>query len=316
MKLHNRQIKGSFWSDPDLIYELSREQRMFFIGIIQLAEDSGCLEYDARPMKMLLYPADNDITPEILDEWIKKLIQMGKLIIYEVEGKKYLYLKNFHKHQSLRFMAPPEVPLPPWVQWQQKDERERYGKYVISNGLVNGHINNSQNEEKEDIHRDIYTHIHDDIHEEINADINDDINAHKLVEVSISNKTYVSEFEEFWKNYPRKTDKKQAYFQWKARIKSGVSSGDLLLAAKNYAAECRQVKREERYIKHAKTFIGAHGSYEEYLKKEEYFEGINISNIGMLPDPPTEEEEEADRQRFLKKIEKIKGEMGKTNEVS
>ena len=37
MKLHNRQIKGSFWSDPDLIYELSREQRMFFIGIIQLA---------------------------------------------------------------------------------------------------------------------------------------------------------------------------------------------------------------------------------------------------------------------------------------
>jgi len=156
------------------------------------------------------------------------------------------------------------------------------------------------------------------------CEVKDNAYAHKTKEEKIreekiskdNNKTYVSEFEEFWKNYPRKTDKKQAYFQWKARIKSGVSSGDLLLAAKNYAAECRQVKREERYIKHAKTFIGAHGSYEEYLKKEEYFEGINISNIGMLPDPPTEEEEEADRQRFLKKIEKIKGEMGKTNEVS
>jgi len=37
MRLHNRQIKGNFWSDPDLIYELNRDQRMFFIGLTQLA---------------------------------------------------------------------------------------------------------------------------------------------------------------------------------------------------------------------------------------------------------------------------------------
>ncbi len=66
MKIHNRQIKGSFWSDPDLIYELSREQRMFYIGLTQLAEDSGCLEYHTRSIKINLYPADNDITPDKL----------------------------------------------------------------------------------------------------------------------------------------------------------------------------------------------------------------------------------------------------------
>ena len=138
MRLHNRQIKGNFWSDPDLIYELNRDQRMFFIGLTQLAEDSGCLEYDPRSFKIILYPADNDINPELLTEWTEIIIKMGKLIVYEVEGKKYLYIKNFHKHQSLRNPAPPEIPLPTWITWKQKDDRTRYGEYI--NDFANGYI--------------------------------------------------------------------------------------------------------------------------------------------------------------------------------
>ena len=160
MRLHNRQIKGSFWSDPNLIYELTREQRMFFIGLTQLAEDSGCLEYDPRSFKILLYPADVDITPETLTEWTEKIIEMGKLIIYEVEGKKYLFIKNFHKHQALRFMVPPEIPLPPWIEWQQKDERERYGKYIVNYDAMNSYINKQQNGNSKDINNDIYEDIY------------------------------------------------------------------------------------------------------------------------------------------------------------
>ncbi len=277
MKLHNRQINGDFWSDPDLIYELTREQRMFFIGVTQLAEDSGCLEYDLRSMKILLYPADNDITPDILKEWVEKLVKMEKLIAYEVEGKRYLFVKNFHKHQSLKFMARPEVPLPPWVRWQQKDERERYGKYEVFNDIINGYTNGSQVTHFEDINNDINAHmceVKDNAYGHM-CEVKDNAYAHKTKEEKIreekiskdNNKTYVSEFEEFWKIYPRKTDKKQAYIQWKARIKSGVSPGNLLLAAKNYALECQQLKKEERYIKHAKTFIGVNGSFEEYINK-------------------------------------------------
>ena len=138
MRLHNRQIKGSFWSDPDLIYELNRDQRMFFIGLTQLAEDSGCLEYDPRSFKIILYPADNDINPEVLTEWTEKIIKMGKLIVYEVEGKKYLYIKNFPKHQSLRTPAPPEIPLPIWICWKPREGSSRYGMYVYesSNNYV------------------------------------------------------------------------------------------------------------------------------------------------------------------------------------
>ena len=165
MRLHNRQIKGNFWSDPDLVCELTRDQRMFFLGITQLAEDSGCLEYDPRSMKIILYPADNDITPDDLKEWTEKIIEMGKIVTYEVEGKKYLFIKNFHKHQSLKFPAPPEVPLPPWVKWQQKDERERYGQYVVINGNINDHIHRHTYEDVHgDINKDTHDHIHNDIH--------------------------------------------------------------------------------------------------------------------------------------------------------
>jgi len=125
----------------------------------------------------------------------------------------------------------------------------------------------------------------------------------------INIKTYVSEFEEFWKNYPRKTDKKQAYFQWKARVKSGVSSENLLFAAKNYAAECKHLKREERYIKHAKTFIGINGSYEEYFEKkvdseELDFKEYGVDNIGWLPEIKklTPEEEKTEEEAFMERI--------------
>lgn len=147
MRLHNRQIKGSFWSDPDLVYELTREQRMFFIGLTQLAEDSGCLEYDPRSFKILLYPADTDITPEILTEWTEKIIEMGKLIPYEVEGKQYLFIKNFHKHQSLRIQTPPELPLPSWIHFEYREGSDKFGKYVCD--LVNGTIDNENEEYKE-----------------------------------------------------------------------------------------------------------------------------------------------------------------------
>lgn len=156
MRLHNRQIKGSFWSDPDILCDLTRDQRMFFIGLIQVAEDSGCLEYDTRALKILLFPIDNDITPDLLKEWIEKIISMGKLIIYEIDGKKYLYLKNFHKHQSLRLPTPTDVPLPPWINWVSKDERKRYGCYEINNELLNDYIHGH-------IHEDINSNGHEDI---------------------------------------------------------------------------------------------------------------------------------------------------------
>lgn len=131
MRLHNRQVKADFWRDTEIISAFSIPGRMFYQGLWHLADDSGCLENDILSFKLHLFPLDNDITPDIIQEWVDKLIQMGKAIPYEAEGKKCLYLKNFHKHQTLKNPAPPTVPLPPWITWQPYRSNSRAGKYII-----------------------------------------------------------------------------------------------------------------------------------------------------------------------------------------
>ncbi|MBD5464131.1 MAG: hypothetical protein HDR24_13945 [Lachnospiraceae bacterium] len=82
---------------------------------------------------------------------------------------------------------------------------------------------------------------------------------------AISN--YSTDFEEFWRIYPRKADKAQAYKKYQARIKDGFSHEQLCEAAKKYADECQRNRTEEKYIKHGKTFLGEATPFLDYLPK-------------------------------------------------
>lgn len=81
-------------------------------------------------------------------------------------------------------------------------------------------------------------------------------------------KGYTSDFEEFWLIYPRKVDKAQAYKKYKARLEDGFSHEQLCEAAKNYAAQCKRDRTEDKYIKHGKTFLGESTPFLDYLPKE------------------------------------------------
>jgi len=76
---------------------------------------------------------------------------------------------------------------------------------------------------------------------------------------------YTLEFEEFWKHYPRKVEKKRAFRAWKARLREGVKPETLIQACKNYAAYCMRQGIEPRYIKHPSTFLGPDKPFEEYI---------------------------------------------------
>ena len=79
---------------------------------------------------------------------------------------------------------------------------------------------------------------------------------------------YGPEFEEFWKIYPRKVDKGQAFKTYKARIKDGFSPEDLKQAAEAYRRQCEREHTEQKFIKHAKTFLGTNLSFTEYIPKK------------------------------------------------
>ncbi len=78
-------------------------------------------------------------------------------------------------------------------------------------------------------------------------------------------KEYTVAFEEFWKMYPRKVDKGNAYKKYQARLKDGYSEEDLLTAATNYANQCKKENTETKFIKHPKTFLSDAMPFTDFL---------------------------------------------------
>ena len=86
-------------------------------------------------------------------------------------------------------------------------------------------------------------------------------------EKKTTRKTYTPGFEEFWKTYPRKVEKGNAYKKYQARLNDGYSEEELLTAAQRYAKECQTQHTESRYIKHPKTFLSDAMPFLDYIRK-------------------------------------------------
>jgi len=82
------------------------------------------------------------------------------------------------------------------------------------------------------------------------------------------NNPYSKDFEIFWREYPNKVGKGEAYKKYKARLNDGWSELELLEAAKNYASKVVRERTDKQYIKHAKTFLSDSTPFTDYLPQE------------------------------------------------
>ena len=90
-----RNIKPGFFRNSELI-EVSFAARLLFIGLWTLADREGRLECRPKQIKMELFPADSVDCEELIDE----VITTGTVVKYTVDGKDYLQVVNFAKHQN------------------------------------------------------------------------------------------------------------------------------------------------------------------------------------------------------------------------
>lgn len=91
-----RVIDPEFWVD-DNMSELNFLSRLLYIGLWNFSDDYGVVEYAPKKLKAQIFPYDViDITEELKD-----LIRIGRLVLFEAEGKKWLYIKNFLKWQRV-----------------------------------------------------------------------------------------------------------------------------------------------------------------------------------------------------------------------
>jgi len=133
MRLRNRIRKATYYTDPYLC-RLHRDKREFYGSLWACAEDSCCLEDDMFGVKIAAWPSplDADLTVELFEQWRDELIADRKLIPYEADGKRYLYIPTMAEHENPRNPQKPDTPLPTWVEWVGNEADIRKGKFVHS----------------------------------------------------------------------------------------------------------------------------------------------------------------------------------------
>ncbi|RQD78316.1 MAG: hypothetical protein D5R97_00555 [Candidatus Syntrophonatronum acetioxidans] len=137
-------ITPDFFCDEDLVRYFDFGGRLFFQGLWCVAEDSGVYQPQPLTLKMKIFPGDS-LELKKLEGYLEKLLELGKVIEYQVGPKKLHYIKNFHKYQRIDKPSPPSLPLPPWLTWQGEEEvgphRHRW-KYQVD--LREGDFENSK----------------------------------------------------------------------------------------------------------------------------------------------------------------------------
>lgn len=94
MMARSRNIKPGFFSNEHLA-ELDFATRLLFIGMWTEADREGRLEDRPKRLRMALFPADNvDV-----DRMLNDLAAFGFIQRYEIDGKRYLQIDSFTKHQ-------------------------------------------------------------------------------------------------------------------------------------------------------------------------------------------------------------------------
>lgn len=160
--MKKRMFTPEFFTDEDLVLNLDFAGRLFYLGTWSVAEDSGVISLSPFSLRMKVFPGD-DISVEQIQGYIQKLIDLGKIITYESNGKSYGWLRNFHRHQKLDNPPEPVLPLPPWVEFIDSESR-RGRKYEVDESMlesvlcpgrvpdtsevINGHVQTKGKEKK------------------------------------------------------------------------------------------------------------------------------------------------------------------------
>ena len=106
-----RTIKPEF-PQSESMGNVSRDARLTFILLWTLVDDSGRTRGNSRMLASLLYPYDEDST-SLIEGWLNELEGQKCIHRYVVDGKHYLEVCNWSKHQKIDRASQPKYPANP-----------------------------------------------------------------------------------------------------------------------------------------------------------------------------------------------------------
>lgn len=126
-----RTIKPEFWQDERLA-RVSRDARLLFIGLLNLADDFGTLRGNPHLIRGQVFPFENiDLEPLLAE-----LAGIGRIIRYRPDDEDLILIVNFTKHQKIDKRDSPRHPLPPGFEVVLVDAKDNKGRPIKAPRVV------------------------------------------------------------------------------------------------------------------------------------------------------------------------------------
>ncbi|GAB5444940.1 MAG: hypothetical protein Fues2KO_52890 [Fuerstiella sp.] len=106
-----RTVKPEFWVSEQVV-ECSITARLLFVGMLNFADDNGVHSASAKRLKMSIFPGDA-FTTEQVEEWICELETNELVKRFEADGRSWLWITGFSRHQRIDRPSKSQNPLPP-----------------------------------------------------------------------------------------------------------------------------------------------------------------------------------------------------------
>ena len=97
----NRIIKESICTS-DSIDALTWFEEVLYYRLIVNCDDYGRFDGRTAVIKNRLFPLKDNVTAKSVEQSINKMVTCGLVTLYEFEGKPYLQLPSWEKHQNVR----------------------------------------------------------------------------------------------------------------------------------------------------------------------------------------------------------------------
>jgi hypothetical protein len=226
-----RSIKPEFWTSKT-IARLSRDSRLFFIGLWNYADDMGVLLDSDRKILGDLFPFDEDLTVKNIAAWKSELVKQNLIVCVSYNSKEFIIIRAWKEHQKIDNPSKKSWLSQETIESLSSGYRESPEKVTVGLGIGDWGMRNG---EGGDIDRQ-----------------SEDVQESPDNVLKQASSVYAPDFEDFWKAYPRKVGKGAAFKAWK---KEDPDLADVLQALEWQIKQNQWVKDGGQFIPHPATWL-------------------------------------------------------------
>ena len=108
-----RSIKPEFWTSQD-IADLSWDDRLLFVGLWSYVDDNGVGRDVEKLITADLFALEDDPRETLarVSRGLQKLSELGRITRYTIDGRPFIHITNWLKHQRIDKPAKERYPLP------------------------------------------------------------------------------------------------------------------------------------------------------------------------------------------------------------